>query len=75
MEQMREWLLSLEDERMILLRRFIFEIDLSETDELKEVLYQYGSHLTEKNYAGRKFFEQMAELLRQMELNRQIAVQ
>lgn len=73
MDQMREWLLTLEDERMILLRHFIFEIDLSETEQLKEVLYQYGSHLTEKNYVGRKFFEQMAELLRQLELNRQTA--
>ena len=75
MEQLRQWLLTLDDERMILLRQFIFEVELSETEQLKEILYKYGSHLTEKNFFGRNFFEQMAELLRQIELNRGAVIQ
>ena len=58
---------------MQLLRQFIFEVELSETEELKNVLYQYGSYLTEKNYLERKFFEYMAELVRKMEQNRRAA--
>jgi hypothetical protein len=73
LEQVGEWLGTLDDERMILLRQFIFEVDLSETEKLTDTLYQYGSCLTEKNFIGRKFFEQMSVLLRQMEKNRQIA--
>jgi hypothetical protein len=73
LQQVGEWLSTLEDERMVLLRQFIFEVDLSETEELTDVLYQYGSHLTEKNFVGRKFFSEMTELLRQMERNRRIA--
>ena len=57
LELVASWLLSIEDERMQLLRQFIFEVELSETEELKNVLYQYGSYLTEKNYLERKFFE------------------
>lgn len=64
LELVASWLLSIEDERMQLLRQFIFEVELSETEELKNVLYQYGSYLTEKNYLERKFFEYMAELVR-----------
>ena len=60
LELVASWLLSIEDERMQLLRQFIFEVELSETEELKNVLYQYGSYLTEKNYLERKFFEYMA---------------
>lgn len=73
LEQIGEWLLAQDNERMQLLRQFIFEVELSETEELKEVLYRYGSHLTEKNYLERKFFESMAELVRQMEQNRRSA--
>lgn len=75
LEQLKQWLLTLDDERMILLRQFIFEVELSETEQLKEILYKYGSYLTEKNFFGRKFFEQMAELLRQIELNRGAVIQ
>ena len=75
LEQLKQWLLTLDDERMILLRQFIFEVELSETEQLKEILYKYGSYLTEKNFFGRKFFEQMTELLRHMELNRGGAIQ
>ena len=75
LEQLKQWLLTLDDERMILLRKFIFEVELSETEQLKEILYKYGSYLTEKNFFGRKFFEQMTELLRHMELNRGAAIQ
>ncbi len=42
LERVASWLLSIEDERMQLLRQFIFEVELSETEELKNVLYQYG---------------------------------
>jgi hypothetical protein len=73
LDQVGEWLETVDDERMILLKQFIFEVDLSETEKLNETLYQYGSHLTEKNHFGRKFFVQMSMLLRQMEKNRQIA--
>jgi hypothetical protein len=73
LEQVGEWLGSLDDERMLLLKQFIFDVDLSETEKLTETLYQYGSCLTEKNLFGRKFFSQMCTLLRQMERNRQIA--
>lgn len=68
-----EWLKTLDDERMELLRSFIFEVDLSDTDGLKDTLYEYGGCLTEKNYFGRKFFEQMAQLVWQIELNRRSA--
>lgn len=71
--QMEEWLVTLDDERMRLLHSFIYEVDLSETEKLKDTLYEYGSYLTEKNYFGRKFFEQMALLMWQIELNRQSA--
>ena len=74
LEQIGEWLLEHEDRRMQLLREFIFEVELSETEQLKDVLYQYGSHLTEKNYLERKFFEHMTGLVRQMEQNRRAAV-
>ncbi len=40
LELVASWLLSIEDERMQLLRQFIFEVELSETEELKNVLYQ-----------------------------------
>ena len=73
LELVASWLLSIEDERMQLLRQFIFEVELSETEELKNVLYQYGSYLTEKNYLERKFFVYMAELVRKMEQNRRAA--
>jgi hypothetical protein len=73
LEQIGGWLEDMDDERMLLLRKFIFEVDLSETEKLTETLYQYGSHLTEKNHFGRLFFSQMCMLLRQMERNRLIA--
>ena len=64
LELVARWLLSI---------AVIFEVELSETEELKNVLYQYGSYLTEKNYLERKFFEYMAELVRKMEQNRRAA--
>ncbi len=70
LDQVERWMETLDDERMQLLRQFIFEVDLSETNGLKDTLYNYGGHLTEKNYCGRKFFEQMALLVRQFELSR-----
>lgn len=71
--RLEEWLDTLDDERMRLLRSFIYEVDLSDTEKLKDTLYEYGGCLTEKNYFGRKFFEQMALLVWQIELNRQSA--
>lgn len=71
LDRVDDWLQTLDDDRMKLLRSFIYEIDLSETEMLKDTLYAYGGHLTEKNYFGRKFFEQMALMVRQIELNRQ----
>ena len=70
LELVASWLLSIEDERMQLLRQFIFEVELSETEELKNVLYQYGSYLTEKNYLERKFFEYNGRAGAEMEQNR-----
>ncbi len=72
-EDLRSWLFTLEDERILLARKFLFEVDLSDTEQLRDTLYAYGSHLSEKNYIGRKFFVQMADILRQMELNRSAA--
>jgi hypothetical protein len=73
LEQIGEWLETLDDERMLLLKQFIFDVDLSDTEKLTDTLYKYGSFLTEKNHFGRKFFVQMSSLLRQMERNRRIA--
>lgn len=65
--QMEDWLSTLDDERMRLLRRFIYEVELSDTEQLVDTLYEYGGCLTEKNYFGRKFFEQMVLFVRQMD--------
>lgn len=73
MDLMEEWLRTLDDERMRLLHSFIFEVDLSDTQGLKDALYEYGGCLTEKNYFGRKFFSLMAQMVWQIELNRQSA--
>lgn len=70
LELVASWLLSIEDERMQLLRQFIFEVELSETEELKNVLYQYGSYLTEEKLSGEKVFRIHGELVRKMEQNR-----
>lgn len=73
LDQVGEWLETLEDEHMQALRRIIFEIDLSDTELLSDTLYQYGSHLTERNFFGRKFFEQMVIFLKQRDENFYIA--
>lgn len=67
LEQISNWLELLGDERLLLLRHLVYEIDLSETEQLKETLYEYGSYLTEKNYCGRKLFSMMAIMIGQME--------
>ncbi len=67
LDRVGDWLETLEDEHMQALRKFLFEIELSETELLSDTLYEYGSHLTEKNYFGRKFFEQMVLLLKRNE--------
>ena len=56
LEQIGNWLELYGDKRLLLLRHLVFEIDMSETEQLKETLYEYGSYLTEKNYCGRKLF-------------------
>ena len=73
MDDLKSWLFTIEDERILLARKFLFEVDLSDTEQLRDTLYSYGSHLSEKNYIGRKLFSQMADILRQMELNRSAA--
>ena len=73
LDQVGEWLETLEDEHMQALRKFLFEIDLSETELLSDTLYEYGSHLTERNFFGRKFFEQMVLLLRRRDENFHVA--
>ena len=67
--ELEEWLGSLNDERMLLLKRILFEIDLSDTEELSDAIYRYGSHLTVSNYSGRRFFEQKVLFVRQLERN------
>lgn len=67
MEEISNWLSLLGDKRLLVLRHLIYEIDLSETEQLKETLYEYGSYLTEKNYFGRRIFSMIALLIRQME--------
>lgn len=67
LEQISNWLELLGDKRLLILRHLIYEIDLSETEQLKETLYEYGSYLTEKNYCGRKLFSMMAIMIGQME--------
>ena len=73
LELVASWLLSIDKARLPMLRQFLSEEEFQETHELKNVLYQYGSYLTEKNYLERKFFEYMAELVRKMEQNRRAA--
>ena len=53
------WLSTLDDDRMTALHRLIYEVELTDKDQLVDTLYEYGGCLTEKNYFGRKFFEQM----------------
>lgn len=55
---LQKWLIEVEDERMRLLGRLLFEIEISE-EEFHDTLYEYGSLLTEKNYLGRKLFEEL----------------
>lgn len=75
LEQIGNWLELLGDERLLLLRHLVYEIDLSETEQLKETLYQYGSYLTEKNYCGRKLFSMMAILIGQIETRGNMGIQ
>ena len=46
LELVASWLLSIEDERMQLLRQFIFEVELSETEKIKNVLHVFPLHPT-----------------------------
>lgn len=59
LHEIEKWLIEVEDERMRLLGRLLFEIEISE-EEFHDTLYEYGSLLTEKNYLGRKLFEELA---------------
>ncbi|MCD7708428.1 MAG: hypothetical protein LUI02_00980 [Clostridiales bacterium] len=68
-----EWLSTLDDERMGELRHFLFEVDLSDIEGLKDSIYKYGGYLSEKNYMGRKFFAHMALMVQRMELMRRTA--
>ena len=68
LNEISNWLDVWGDKRLLILRHLVYEIDLSETEQLKEALYEYGSCLTEKNYCGRKLFSMMATLIRQIEM-------
>ena len=63
------WLSTLDDDRMTALHRLIYEVELTDKDQLVDTLYEYGGCLTEKNYVGRKFFEQMVLQVRKLEVN------
>ena len=63
------WLSTLDDDRMTALHRLIYEVELTDKDQLVDTLYEYGGYLTEKNYFGRKFFEQMVLQVRKLEVN------
>ena len=54
---------------MTALHRLIYEVELTDKDQLVDTLYEYGGCLTEKNYFGRKFFEQMVLQVRKLEVN------
>lgn len=75
LEQIGNWLELYGDKRLLLLRHLVFEIDMSETEQLKETLYEYGSYLTEKNYCGRKLFSMMAVLIGQLEASNNMKIQ
>ena len=62
------WLSTLDDDRMTALHRLIYEVELTDKDQLVDTLYEYGGCLTEKNYFGRKFFEQMVLQVRKLEV-------
>ena len=68
LNEISNWLDVWGDKRLLILRHLVYEIDLSETEQLKEALYEYGSCLTEKNYCGRKLFSMMATLIGQIEM-------
>ena len=63
------WLSTLDHDRMTALHRLIYEVELTDKDQLVDTLYEYGGCLTEKNYFGRKFFEQMVLQVRKLEVN------
>lgn len=67
--QVEGWLSTLDDDRMTALHRLIYEVELTDKDQLVDTLYEYGGCLTEKNYFGRKFFEQMVLQVRKLEVN------
>lgn len=70
--EVSNWLDEWGDKRLLILRRLIFEIDLSETEKMKETLCEYGSCLTETNYGGRSLFSRIAALIGQLEENQYI---
>lgn len=69
-DEISNWFYVWGDKRLLILRRLLFEIDMSETEQLKEALYEYGSCLTEKNYGGRSLFSMIAALISQIESDR-----
>lgn len=75
LNEISNWLSLLGDKRLLVLRHLIYEIDLSETEQLKEALYEYGSYLTEKNYFGRRLFTLIATLIRQIESGNCIGIE
>ena len=63
LQEIHKWLAEVEDERMKLLGKLLFEIELSEEEKFHDTLYAYGSLLTEKNYLGRKLFEELVVIM------------
>ena len=63
LREIEKWLTEVEDERMRLLGKLLFEIELSEEEKFHDTLYAYGSLLTEKNYLGRKIFEELVVIM------------
>lgn len=56
LELVASWLLSIEDERMQLLRQFIFEVELSETEELKKCFVSIWELSHREKLSGEKVF-------------------
>ena len=58
LHEIEKWLIEVEDERMRLLGRLLFEIEISE-EEFHDTLYEYGSLLTEKIILEESFLKNL----------------
>lgn len=62
--EMKKWFTEVEDERMRLLGKLLFEIELSEEEIFHDTLYAYGSLLTEKIIWEERFLKSLLSLCR-----------